>query len=428
MTAKNDITGDDISSGANSNEYREGHERIFGKKTGLHVLDDAAFYATGAPVSWTPDQPYVSLGPDGATGYIVGQLDDLKTNKVVKISPQGQIVTETKDGLVEIIIHGNLEIEGNTVPIRKDQLKIPVEEMQKLLGPGARIVMGPTPNTMMIAQATKREQELDDALDREVRSRDEYHEMADKLADLIAQLTGVDIGEHSSANSPWDNAVVAAEACLARALVTTTAGAGDKVISEKVEGTTTVDGAGRTEALTYAVGPITFYKEVRHFVEQTFGVEAADDTKERAHRFLEESLELAQAAGCTEVEAYQLVDYTFGRSSGEVAKEVGDVMTTLHALAYIYKVNPLDAGIEVLKTNFTKIEKIRAKWLVKPKFGAAPADTDNKQFNFFALATSAWNARWAAPQHRDGSLGNSWDWWWSGVQWGRAQMIQTKER
>ncbi|MDR0257765.1 MAG: hypothetical protein LBI83_18705 [Stenotrophomonas maltophilia] len=41
--------------------------------------------------------------------------------------------------------------------------------------------------------------------------RDRYHEVADELAARIAAITGVDIGEHSSANCPWQNAIEAAE-------------------------------------------------------------------------------------------------------------------------------------------------------------------------------------------------------------------------
>lgn len=41
--------------------------------------------------------------------------------------------------------------------------------------------------------------------------RDRCEEVADELADRIARITGVDIGEHSSANCPWQNAIDAAE-------------------------------------------------------------------------------------------------------------------------------------------------------------------------------------------------------------------------
>jgi hypothetical protein len=42
--------------------------------------------------------------------------------------------------------------------------------------------------------------------------RDQYHEWADKLADAIAERLGVDIGEHSNLNSPWENALEFIEA------------------------------------------------------------------------------------------------------------------------------------------------------------------------------------------------------------------------
>ena len=40
-----------------------------------------------------------------------------------------------------------------------------------------------------------------------IKERDYYHEMADKLADAIAEHFGVDIGEHSNMNCPWENAL-----------------------------------------------------------------------------------------------------------------------------------------------------------------------------------------------------------------------------
>lgn len=52
---------------------------------------------------------------------------------------------------------------------------------------------------------------LDRALGKAIDQRDRYHEMADDLAGHIAAITGVDIGEHSSANCPWQNAIEAAE-------------------------------------------------------------------------------------------------------------------------------------------------------------------------------------------------------------------------
>lgn len=47
----------------------------------------------------------------------------------------------------------------------------------------------------------------DELWDQTLRERDEYHETADKLAAAIAKYFGVDIGEHSNANCPWDEAL-----------------------------------------------------------------------------------------------------------------------------------------------------------------------------------------------------------------------------
>lgn len=51
-----------------------------------------------------------------------------------------------------------------------------------------------------------------------LRERDEYHEVADQLAAAISRLTCVDIGEHSSGNDPWRNALAAAEVLVLEAV------------------------------------------------------------------------------------------------------------------------------------------------------------------------------------------------------------------
>ncbi len=48
--------------------------------------------------------------------------------------------------------------------------------------------------------------------------RDSYHEVADDLAAQIAAITGQEIGEHSSANDPWRNAMLAADEFIAQQL------------------------------------------------------------------------------------------------------------------------------------------------------------------------------------------------------------------
>ena len=48
-----------------------------------------------------------------------------------------------------------------------------------------------------------------------IRERDEAEEIADALAEKIAAITGCEIGEHTSANSPWHSALDAADEFLA---------------------------------------------------------------------------------------------------------------------------------------------------------------------------------------------------------------------
>lgn len=50
---------------------------------------------------------------------------------------------------------------------------------------------------------------LDAAVGEEIDKRDLYHEHADRLAFGIAKALGIDIGEHSSGNCPWNNAFFA---------------------------------------------------------------------------------------------------------------------------------------------------------------------------------------------------------------------------
>lgn len=54
-------------------------------------------------------------------------------------------------------------------------------------------------------------EQLDRALGETIDQRDRYHVVADDLASHIERITGVEIGEHSSDNCPWQNAMEAAE-------------------------------------------------------------------------------------------------------------------------------------------------------------------------------------------------------------------------
>ena len=116
-----------------------------------------------------------------------------------------------------------------------------------------------------------------------------------------------------------------------------------------------------------------FQGRVQPWMMACFGAEISADGAERNHRFLEESLELVQACGCTVSEAHQLVEYVYGRPVGERAQEVGGVMVTLAALCLAQGLDMHAAGETELSRIWTKVEAIRAKQAAKPKHSPLPA-------------------------------------------------------
>lgn len=76
-------------------------------------------------------------------------------------------------------------------------------------------------------------------------------------------------------------------------------------------------------------------------------------------------MELAQATGCTKADAAALVEYVFGRPSGELRQEVGGVMVTLASLCSACDVDMDEAADQELNRNWDRIELIRAKQLTK---------------------------------------------------------------
>lgn len=61
-------------------------------------------------------------------------------------------------------------------------------------------------------------EQLDKMLTETIAERDRYHEAADDLAAQIAAITNQEIGEHSSGNEPWRNAMLAADEFIAEQL------------------------------------------------------------------------------------------------------------------------------------------------------------------------------------------------------------------
>lgn len=82
-----------------------------------------------------------------------------------------------------------------------------------------------------------------------------------------------------------------------------------------------------------------YQTRVLDWARRTFGPGTADNPTERIMRFLEESLELAQALGLSEEEVGRVVAYVYGRPVGEPAQEVGGTMVTLASLCEFFGID-----------------------------------------------------------------------------------------
>ena len=107
-------------------------------------------------------------------------------------------------------------------------------------------------------------------------------------------------------------------------------------------------------------------KRIGCWVEETLSCEHAEAglsslpwRKERAVRFVEEAIELAQAIGVDREQLHRLVDYVMDRPVGEVAQEVGGSMLTLYAVSEACGV---DADAQALR-EIERVEtpEVRAK-------------------------------------------------------------------
>jgi hypothetical protein len=118
-----------------------------------------------------------------------------------------------------------------------------------------------------------------------------------------------------------------------------------------------------------------FQESVGRWLFHCFGPVTPMDKAERNHRFIEEALELVQAAGCSASEAHQVVDYVYSRPTGEVFQEVGGVMTSLAAFCELHGMDMHDAGEVELRRMWSNAAEIRVKQAAKPKFSPAPEAT-----------------------------------------------------
>jgi NTP pyrophosphatase (non-canonical NTP hydrolase) len=120
---------------------------------------------------------------------------------------------------------------------------------------------------------------------------------------------------------------------------------------------------------------MTLQTRVKAWTDICFGRAISSDTLERADRFTEEALELAQTTPeFTRERAHALVDYVFDRPTGNPVQEVGGVMITLAALCNANNINLNGAANTEMKriSNPLIMQKIRAKQAAKPTGSALP--------------------------------------------------------
>lgn len=91
--------------------------------------------------------------------------------------------------------------------------------------------------------------DLEAQLEKALTERDDYHDMADQLAEQIAAITDQEIGEHSSGNNPWQNAMLAADEWIAKDIRRLTDGVDRKRRYEEAE----VDTPTPEDMLNYAM-------------------------------------------------------------------------------------------------------------------------------------------------------------------------------
>lgn len=112
---------------------------------------------------------------------------------------------------------------------------------------------------------------------------------------------------------------------------------------------------------------------IMNWIRDTFGVIPGLDVespRERAMRFLEEAIELCQAAGLTQGDVYSMARYTYGRPAGVLSQEVGGVTVTLYALCEVLGVSAAQAEFdEIGRVMDISPDKFQARHVAKMEKG-----------------------------------------------------------
>ncbi|WP_220150343.1 hypothetical protein [Thalassospira profundimaris] len=117
-----------------------------------------------------------------------------------------------------------------------------------------------------------------------------------------------------------------------------------------------------------------YQKRAGDWASACFGVETAIDHFHRRNRFMEEAIELHQAAGGTADEIIQLVHHVSNKPTGDPHQEVGGTMVTLATLCTALGIDLLHAGEDELARVWEEFPRIRAKQAAAIKGSPLPGD------------------------------------------------------
>ena len=114
-------------------------------------------------------------------------------------------------------------------------------------------------------------------------------------------------------------------------------------------------------------------RHVLYWAVATFG-EVARDKRERALRLAEEAIEVAQAAGLNVGAVEKVVDRTYSRPPGDLAKEIGGLVMTDEALAEAHGISlPEEAEREWERISAIPREEWQKRQAAKVAAGTAVA-------------------------------------------------------
>lgn len=115
------------------------------------------------------------------------------------------------------------------------------------------------------------------------------------------------------------------------------------------------------------------------WLETCFGEVGSPTRKQkRAWRFVEESIELAQALDVTREEYDELLSYSYSRAKGEAHQEIGGVMLTLAGVCESNGLKLQECAEKELARVWTKVDAIRAKNERQAEGSPLPGSSEEK--------------------------------------------------